>query len=499
MIDWSVYGFSVVATAQDGAEALRLIQLENPDLVVTDIRMPEIDGLELVRETQRLANHRPRFLIISGYRDFEYAREALTLGVEDYLLKPVYEEELGQALATVAEKMGAAERTVEATGTDLSSMISDRERYPDNAPALAQGPAIMVIGSIDDYPLLRSEDASLATEMDARLMRFMTRILKLGPDLGTSWSERGRCVALVPEALIRKQHGSIERYRQRLLSYVNVGSAPSGSFVTTPPLESYADVRRWWNEIPRMLMLLAIDRPRAERAADSLLEEGAHDNAALLLPELDIIHLVAEAKPDEANEAVQRIRKSAIAGRAEPGLVANYIQKLSFEMHRLVTELNGNPANIDDLQLLWKTEVSRLALATQFRLLSGAACATARYIGSLSQIRPSARMQQICRDLMRSFKDDITIRDLADRHGISPAYLGQLFRKEYGESFKDYRNRLRIEEAARLLRTTDMRVYEIAQHVGYLSTDYFERRFSSFYGTTPTNYRSKAIEAGSEL
>jgi two-component system response regulator YesN len=248
-----------------------------------------------------------------------------------------------------------------------------------------------------------------------------------------------------------------------------------------------------------LITLLQIDRPRAHNSADELLEAGAKDDAKLLRPDLDVIHAVAEANATEARTIVDRLRNSAIEGRAEPGLVANYVQKLSFEMHRLVTELNGNPSNVDELQLLWKTEVSRLSLATQFGLLADAASSAANYIGSLSQIRPSARMQQICRDLMKSFKEDITIRDLADRHGISPAYLGQLFRKEYGESFKDYRNRLRIEEAARLLRTTDMRVYEIAQHVGYQSTDYFERRFSSFYGTTPTSYRSEAIEAGSKL
>jgi len=101
-------------------------------------------------------------------------------------------------------------------------------------------------------------------------------------------------------------------------------------------------------------------------------------------------------------------------------------------------------------------------------------------------------MQQISRDLVRTFREDVTIRDLAQRHGITPAYLGQLFKKEYGESFNDYRNRLRIEEAARLLRTTDMRVYEISQHVGYQSTDYFERRFSAFFNTTPTAYRAAA-------
>jgi len=499
MIDWSVYGFSVVATAQDGAEALRLIQMEDPDLVVTDIRMPGIDGLELVRQTQRLANHRPRFLIISGYRDFEYARQALTLGVDDYLLKPIYEEELGQTLATVAEKMEAEATTTKPDDIDLATLLADSDANPDDAAALAQAPAVMIIGSIDDYPLLRVQALSAATEADARLRRFMTRILKLGPDLGMTASERGRCVTLVPAALIRKQHGSVERYREKLLSYVNVGSKGSASFVTTPSLKTLGEVRRWWKAVPRLMTLLSIDRPQAHRAAEDLLEEGAQDDANLLKPDLDVIHAVAEANANDARSLVEELRKSAVAGRAEPGLVANYVQKLSFEMHRLLTELNGNPANVDELQLLWKTEVSRLSLATQFDLLADAASASARYIGSLSQIRPSARMQQICRDLMKSFKEDVTIRDLADRHGISPAYLGQLFRKEYGESFKDYRNRLRVEEAARLLRTTDMRVYEIAQHVGYQSTDYFERRFSSFYGTTPTSYRSEATEAGSEL
>jgi two-component system response regulator YesN len=492
MIDWSVYGFQIVGTADDGPEALRLIQMEDPDLVVTDIKMPEMDGIELVRRAQRLPNHRPRFLILSGHKDFEYARAAMTLGVEDYLIKPIYEEDLGQALATLAEKLGHESTTKNEETIGLIDVLNGRAEPSELMRSAMEQPFVVIVGSIDDYALWRDKDKSATAESESRLARFMSRILKLGKSRGFVASEEGRTVALLPDSLIRGQHGSMERYLEKLQSYVTVGNQPSASFLYSHPLQSLSEALELWQSVPRAAELLRIYAPRARMTVYELLRTDANPNPQLVTPDQDIIHHVADGDRTGAEQTVGECEETAVAGRAEPSLVVNYINKICFELHRLITELGGNPATVDELQRLCKSSLGGLTMRTQFTLLREASGASADYVQSLSQVRPSARMQQICRDLVRTFREDITIRELAQRHGISPAYLGQLFKKEYGESFNDYRNRLRIEEAARLLRTTEMRIYEISQHVGYQSTDYFERRFSAFYNTTPTAYRTAA-------
>lgn len=494
MVDWGLYGFSVVGTAEDGREALRLIQIEDPDLVVTDIRMPEMDGLELVREAQRLPNHRPRFLIASGYKDFEYARNAILLGVEDYLLKPIYEEDLGQALATVSEKLRRESADGPADQVDLDAVLSGARDPDELMRSMIEQPFFILVGVVDDYPLLRETDRAGVAEAERRLCRFMSRILKVDSNHGYAYSTPGRTVTLLPVQMIRRQHGDVDRYVATLQSYVTVGHESTSSFIVSGELTTLEEAREIWRSLPRLTELLAIRGPEAVAGVAELLAAGANSDPGLLKPDGDILHNVADGDIESLECGIAESRQAATLGRVEPSLVVSYLRKLCFEFHRLVAELGGNPATVDELRRLCKSELDGVTLHTQFALLKRAAIATARYVESLSRVRPSVRMQQVCRDLVRTFREDVTIRDLANRHGISPAYLGQLFKKEYGESFNDYRNRLRVEEAARLLRTTDMRVYEIAQHVGYHSTDYFEHKFSTFFSMTPTAYRSAAHE-----
>lgn len=104
---WEEWGFVVTGAAEDGPAALDLILKDRPDLVVTDIRMPGMDGLELARRAcEALGDGAPAFIVVSGYDDFEYARGALRLGVRNYLLKPVDDDELEQAVSRVASEIG---------------------------------------------------------------------------------------------------------------------------------------------------------------------------------------------------------------------------------------------------------------------------------------------------------------------------------------------------------------------------------------------------------
>lgn len=116
MIDWERLGFTVCAQARNGREALEAVQRVRPDLIITDISMPQMDGLELIRQV----NERwpdVRFIVLSGYSEFEYAQQAMQLGVRYYVLKPIEEEELEHCLSKTAKELNAqqeaeAERSI---------------------------------------------------------------------------------------------------------------------------------------------------------------------------------------------------------------------------------------------------------------------------------------------------------------------------------------------------------------------------------------------------
>ena len=100
LIDWEHLDISLVATAANGIEELELIQKYEPDIVITDIRMPGMDGLQVIERVVQMERH-VNFIVVSGYKQFEYAYNALKYGVEDYLLKPIHKEELNKILAKI--------------------------------------------------------------------------------------------------------------------------------------------------------------------------------------------------------------------------------------------------------------------------------------------------------------------------------------------------------------------------------------------------------------
>jgi len=111
MVEWERYGFRVVGACRDGEEAMRLIRIDPPDLVVTDIRMPVMDGLALIEEARRSGHRDVLFVIASGHHDFEYAARAVRLGVRHYLTKPIIPAEAEDMLERLAAELGDRERT----------------------------------------------------------------------------------------------------------------------------------------------------------------------------------------------------------------------------------------------------------------------------------------------------------------------------------------------------------------------------------------------------
>jgi len=104
LIKWDEIGLECIGLAENGEIALKIIEKEKPDIVITDIRMPKIDGLELISLVKQ-KNDYIRFVIITGYKEFEYAHKALRYGVNDYLLKPINEEELNKVLKRIQAEL----------------------------------------------------------------------------------------------------------------------------------------------------------------------------------------------------------------------------------------------------------------------------------------------------------------------------------------------------------------------------------------------------------
>lgn len=126
LVDWKSYGMNIIATANDGQEALNIIIAQQPDVVVTDIRMPSVSGIELIEKSQE-AGLRPYFVIISGYNDFKYAQRGIQLGVEDYLLKPLKKRDLENVLEKIQNKNNIERQTHEEKNELISALSQSKK------------------------------------------------------------------------------------------------------------------------------------------------------------------------------------------------------------------------------------------------------------------------------------------------------------------------------------------------------------------------------------
>lgn len=118
-VKWESLGYEIAGECGDGEEAVSLIEKLHPELVITDIRMPGLDGLGLIEHVKKHYSGDVRFIILSGYAEFEYAREALKYGVKHYLLKPVFEAELKEVLLEIGKQFGTLDRNIQADGNHL--------------------------------------------------------------------------------------------------------------------------------------------------------------------------------------------------------------------------------------------------------------------------------------------------------------------------------------------------------------------------------------------
>ena len=123
--------------------------------------------------------------------------------------------------------------------------------------------------------------------------------------------------------------------------------------------------------------------------------------------------------------------------------------------------------------------------------LSRMACEYGNYLSQLRKNTSKGVLAQIEDEIKNNYANNLTLKDLSEKYYVNSAYLGQLFKKQYNCSFKDYLNTKRMEEAAKLLVKTDMKIYEIAEAVGYKDVDYFVNKFISAKGCTPVKYRKQ--------
>ena len=511
-MDWERLGFTVVGDAGNGEDALEKLEQLEPDVVMTDIRMPYMDGLTLIA---RIREQYPfiKILIFSGYDDFEYAKQAIKLHVTEYILKPVNGQELEEILNRVRVSL---DEEIE----QRRNITTLRESY---------------LGSL---PILREQ---FLNDLVSRAMEVSGAAPKFA-EYGIDILDACRWIA----AVIHVEH--VERTEEQVLSLHQELIPISVRRLIEDHLKHYCR-SAVFHSTDGIAVILAVDEGGSETGLINLLNDICKKSRRVLEVEITAgVGHSCDALQDIGRSyeaAVDALGYRAIVGKGRT-IYINDVEpvsrgKLQLDAKsetKLTTAVKFGPQKqiecvfleLSDCMNDAKVHASQyqvymlsivnclIRMMQQYDLNMGEMFGSEERYGDIvkgicqkenfaeGMIPVACRMNEALnqerdnttRKVIREAKayiqenysdPELSVDTLCKHLHMSPAYFSTVFKKETGQSYVNYLTEVRLEKAVELLKETDDKTYKIAQKVGYQEQNYFSYVFKKRYGVSPTKYR----------
>ncbi|MWV45573.1 response regulator [Paenibacillus sp. HJL G12] len=502
-IGWNDLGLEVVGTARNGEGALHLISEHSPDMIISDIRMPGMDGIALMKEVLT-GSPRRIFIVISGYGEFEYAREALRQGAFDYLLKPIDHDELTGMLQRAAAQLDAQMESDKLLHSVQVLSVMARERMfsewiEGNDRPLTymqwmehselEQDYFMAVVQLDHY--LRLNEQWLMDEK--RLWLFAIR------NILEEWSlqhggltvfpfHSGEWIILFPEELQadKAMLGNdliyqIKRYSKLSCSVgISLGNKGIRQLSTAYQSATRALYQRFYSEQEGVF----IDQEGSgQDSQPSDLKYPKHLEAALIesvrtLDSLRLGSLFDELKlyieqHAAAKEAAERLLVEIAVVLYRQMEYANLLAE--WPLDGLIQDLR-EAENLNELIGMLKKAFTR-QMAESLR----------------NQVKEDGHslVEKAKLYIMNHYPKDLSIEEVAEFVDLSISHFCTLFKQMSGYTFLEYLTECRMEKAKHILRNTSVKVYQIAPMVGYQDPKYFTQVFKKATGRTPSEFREE--------
>ncbi len=517
-IDWKAFGIDEVWEAEDGGEALQKIQRFHPDIVITDVRMPDIDGLDL---TARIKENSPqsKVIIISGYQDFDYARKAVSLGVSDYIVKPLNEQTItaivGKCLEVIKKERSQQKEyeTIQAQLQANSALL--QQKYFNQLLNEGTTTHQMAVQKFKEYGLVIDAQVYLAFaaeplgnepaekkmsfgEQEATKLKLLAQTQEWISGLGVGTVVLGEGNTLVYGCLGLRENlkGNLEKEFQKLFHglaeelhlalTIFVSQYFTGLDRLLEAKEQVEECRRGKFFLDKAEVILY--RPPGDEIG-SYQYKANQEEAILNAVCLGDYVKLKERLGEMAAELFEH-RKSL----TEQDVKVIYEGLLEYICREIIQEVPmvTEEFTTEKLQMLknlkWMKNLSEVSRAVENQLC--------RWIDQLDGLRGSGKRKiiQAVLDYVETFYNQkITLASAAEYIHFNPSYLSKLFCMEIGEPFTKYVMKIRIQKAKKILKNPLLKVYEVGEQVGYSDIKYFTKIFKEMEGMTPTEYRESCL------
>lgn len=510
LLDWAKEGCEIVAMVQNGIEALEYLRENKVDLIIADIKMPEMTGLELLEAIRKEQVSDAYFVILSGYSDFSYAQQAIRYSCMDYVLKPVEREVLTEIIRKAANMSATEIRRQEDKiqmeraylARNVISLLRGKYdnmnlEYVINHMRLSDGVRYIDIQLVDALDPEYVEDTEMRF-VQRKLYQSVREFLKEDEThciIDVSSEENVFDVGLVYcDYMAAKMDCTEREYLENLLNYLDMALKQKVVMLVG---KKVADISAISKSYGTACMLYSLQAFRDRKSIYFYEEEIYVNSDGILLCKTELDNLISAIEHNEKvriHEAVDRLFDELRRVGAMGDIISLNINYLLFQLIHAATEQDDGVNQEEILHLISESTFEDGLMRGSKVHLVKFACEYAEYLAQLRKNVSRGVLALIEQEVREHFAENLTLRDLGKKYYINNVYLGQLFRKKYNQSFKDYLNHYRIEQAAQLLVRTDDKIYKIAEDVGYKNTDYFINKFIAEKGCTPSKFRKQSLD-----
>jgi two-component system, response regulator YesN len=506
LINWENCGFKVVGEAANGEDALRMIHDVKPDLIITDIRMPVLDGIGLIRQAIEKEAVQSKFIIISGHSDFKYAQQALRYGVHDFVLKPIDQDEIELTLKllsnTLDEQKKLHEQMMEEQAKKMfNQLLLGKIEKNDDSMGLLN---LLSLGKPKEFFYILIEVNGIPYEPNIDHVERVTQVKLTLKDVIydiCNKEERIWLQEISPNSiggLITSNH--LARFQMDIRKFINWVNHELTKRVTED-LTIYVG-----KAVPSLICLkesyTSVDGAQQHKYANN--ESGIiffEDivNKPINSTELDesVFQLLIEKIEEDSTAsiviALEEMFKSLVTNKLSKNAVLSSLTSFVHSILRIIKKMGGDPSSLQTSKIVYILSNYNLTLVQLKELIIGFVVECKEEICNLRKQTANGEAHKIKQYIDLHYHENISLKTIASKFFMNPVYLGQLFKKSYGIYFKDYLLQVRINEAKKQLRQSEKRIYEIAESIGFNNTDYFVTIFGKLENITPSEYRNNLI------
>ena len=476
-IDWESYGFSHIYEATNGEEVIELIKENAPELLITDIRMPVKDGIELVKEIRK-ENYDIEIIVISGFADFQYAQNMMKYGVGDYILKPIKKELLIEAVLkinnkifekNVRQKEAKAKYLIDAyNGSQLSEdVVYEKCQYLICKVIIETGNELILYEEIKTIVKTRFDDFFKVVCIDEKSNKF-TLFLEI-------------------------YNQNIEESLKNI--FVNLNENNYGytcSIYYTEVCNNTLEINRLKTDVEKIDKIRPFLGPKKLVSINDIVLNEEDDFETIM----SWVDRIIKCLNKEEKEPLEKTVVELFDEFLQFSLSYEFIIKTCFQIVNLIYKYMYENGKVNvDIKLIYKKVFSDLDKIEFFddlrcfiyELLNN----HARVISNTEKDSIKYYVEKAISYIEDNYSKEISLNNLSSHIGLSDTYLSHIFKEYTGINYTEYLRNKRVEKACELLKTSDLKVYEVAVSVGINNSRYFGDVFKEKIGITPNEYKTR--------